>query len=80
MEKFTQFINLALKAGFGVGFSGWDPIALDLDGDGSGLVDDSSEFFGDETQDGFAELAIQFVTVRRYSTLLLLSDWGYERR
>lgn len=96
-EKFEQFINLALKAGFGVGFSGWDPIILDLDGDGyelttqrnsgvyfefdgdgfaektgwvrpddgflvldannNGIVDDSSEFFGDETQGGFAELA-----------------------
>ena len=96
-DKFTQFINLALKAGFGVGFSGWDPIVLDLDGDGyelttqrnsgvysefdgdrfaektgwvrgddgflvldasaNGIVDDASEFFGDETQGGFAELA-----------------------
>jgi Ca2+-binding RTX toxin-like protein len=96
-DKFTQFINLALKAGFGVGFGGWDPIVLDLDGDGyelttqrnsgvhfefdgdgfaektgwvrpddgflildanaNGIVDDSSEFFGDETQGGFVELA-----------------------
>ncbi|MBU2588384.1 MAG: hypothetical protein KJ872_09750 [Alphaproteobacteria bacterium] len=96
-EKFTQFLNLALKAGFGVGFSGWDPIVLDLDGDGyelttqrnsgihfefdgdgfaektgwvrpddgflvldanaNGVVDDATEFFGDETQGGFVELA-----------------------
>ncbi|MEM0929729.1 MAG: calcium-binding protein, partial [Pseudomonadota bacterium] len=96
-DNFTQFINLALKAGFGVGFTGWDPIVLDLDGDGyelttqrnsgvhfefdgdgfaektgwvrpddgflvldanaNGIVDDSSEFFGDETQGGFVELA-----------------------
>ncbi len=96
-ETFTQFINLALKAGFGVGFAGWDPIVLDLDGDGyelttqrnsgvyfefdgdgyaektgwvrpddgflvldanaNGIVEDASEFFGDETQGGFAELA-----------------------
>ncbi|MEL6708798.1 MAG: calcium-binding protein, partial [Pseudomonadota bacterium] len=96
-DGFAQFINLALKAGFGVGFTGWDPIVLDLDGDGyelttqrnsgvhfefdgdgfaektgwvrpddgflvldangNGIVDDSSEFFGDETQGGFVELA-----------------------
>jgi len=96
-EKFMQFINLALKAGFGVGFTGWDPVVLDLDGDGyelttqrnsgvhfefdgdgfaektgwvrpddgflvldangNGIVDDASEFFGDETQGGFVELA-----------------------
>ncbi|MGB5777844.1 MAG: calcium-binding protein, partial [Allopontixanthobacter sediminis] len=97
LGTFTQFINLALKAGFGVGFTGWDPIVLDLDGDGyelttqrnsgvyfefdadgfaektgwvrpddgflvldanaNGLIEDSSEFFGDETQGGFAELS-----------------------
>jgi Ca2+-binding RTX toxin-like protein len=96
-DQFAQFINLALKAGFGVGFTGWDPIVLDLDGDGyelttqrnsgvyfefdgdgftektgwvrpddgflvldangNGIVDDASEFFGDETQGGFVELA-----------------------
>ncbi|WP_299328397.1 calcium-binding protein [Parasphingopyxis sp.] len=96
-QDLLQFINLALKAGFGVGFQGWDPIVLDLDGDGyelttlansavyfefdgdgfaeqsgwvrpddgflvldansNGIVDDSTEFFGDETQTGFAELA-----------------------
>ncbi len=97
MGKFIQFVNLALKAGFGVGFTGWDPIVLDLDGDGyelttqrnsgvhfefdgdgfaektgwvrpddgflvldangNGIIDDSSEFFGDENQGGFVELA-----------------------
>ncbi len=95
--KFNQFINLALKAGFGQGFGGSDPVVLDLDGDGyelttqrnsgvhfefdgdnfaektgwvrpddgflvldanaNGVVDDASEFFGDETQGGFVELA-----------------------
>ena len=40
---FTQFINLALYAGFGVGLPGFDPLVLDLDGDGFELDHGISE-------------------------------------
>ncbi len=55
-ETFTQFINLALKAGFGVGFAGWDPIVLDLDGDGYELTTQrNSGVYFEFDSDGFAE-------------------------
>ncbi|NIJ21113.1 Ca2+-binding RTX toxin-like protein [Sphingomonas naasensis] len=55
-EGFLNYINLALKAGFGVGFGNMDPLVLDLDGDGYELSTEQNgttyfEFDGD----GFAE-------------------------
>ena len=53
---FDQFINLALKAGFGVGQGGIDPLVLDLDGDGYNLVaEDVSSAHFEFDGDGFGE-------------------------
>ena len=38
LEDFKKYLNLALKAGFGTGITGTDPLILDLDGDGLELT------------------------------------------
>jgi Ca2+-binding RTX toxin-like protein len=55
-HNFEKFLNLALKAGFGIGLHGFDPLVLDLDGDGFELttVTNSTAYFEFDT-DGFAE-------------------------
>jgi len=51
-----QFINLALKAGFGVGFGSFDPLVLDLNGDGYNLTSEgASKAYFEFDSDGFAE-------------------------
>ncbi|MEP7007768.1 MAG: calcium-binding protein [Sphingomonas bacterium] len=51
-----QFINLALKAGFGVGFGSFDPLVLDLNGDGYNLTSEgASKAYFEFDGDGFAE-------------------------
>jgi RTX calcium-binding nonapeptide repeat (4 copies) len=54
--RFTEYVNLALKAGFGVGFNGVDPLVFDLDGDGFELVGDQvSQVHFEFDSDGFGE-------------------------
>jgi len=51
-----HYVALALKAGFGVGIDGTDPLVLDLDGDGLELYRrDTANVYFDLDQDGFAE-------------------------
>lgn len=54
LERFEQYMNLALRAGFGVCVIGTDPLILDLDGDGLELTSGPSTYF-DLNADGFAE-------------------------
>jgi flagellar biosynthesis regulator FlaF len=56
LENFSKFINLALYSGFGIGLPGFDPLVLDLDGDGLELttVQNSRAYFEFDT-DGFGE-------------------------
>lgn len=55
-EQFTGFVNLALKAGFGVGLSGQDPIVLDLNGDGISLwTAQNSPVYVDLNTSGFSQ-------------------------
>jgi hypothetical protein len=55
-ERFTKFINLALKAGFGIGLHGFDPVVLDLDGDGYELTTQAnSRTYFEFDSDGFGE-------------------------
>jgi Ca2+-binding RTX toxin-like protein len=50
------YMNLVLKAGFGVGLGGKDPLILDLDGDGYELIRrDASGVYFDLDGDNFAE-------------------------
>lgn len=55
-ENLHRYVNLALKSGFGIGLHGFDPLVLDLDGDGYELTTEanSSAFF-EFDGDGFAE-------------------------
>jgi Ca2+-binding RTX toxin-like protein len=53
-----QFLNLALKAGFGVGLHNFDPLVLDLDGDGYELTTEvNSRAYFEFDADGFGERA-----------------------
>lgn len=55
-EGFLQYINLALKAGFGVGFGSMDPLVLDLDGDGFELsTEQNGTTYFELDGDGYAE-------------------------
>jgi len=55
-NNFTNYLNLALKAGFGVGLHGFDPLVLDLDGDGYELTTEAnSKAYFEFDSDGFAE-------------------------
>ena len=55
-DRFTKFVNLALKAGFGVGLNGFDPLVLDLDGDGYELTTEAnSRTYFEFDSDGFGE-------------------------
>jgi Ca2+-binding RTX toxin-like protein len=56
LANIQSFVNLALKAGFGIGLNGFDPLVLDLDGDGYELTTEanSTAYFEFDT-DGFAE-------------------------
>jgi Ca2+-binding RTX toxin-like protein len=58
LDNLRQHVNLALKAGFGVGLFSFDPLVLDLDGDGLELttVGNSKTFF-EFDGDGFGERA-----------------------
>jgi Ca2+-binding RTX toxin-like protein len=55
-DRFEQFINLSLYAGFGHGIPGHDPLVLDLGGDGYQLTTEanSSTWF-DFNQNGYAQ-------------------------
>ncbi len=57
LADFTRYINLALKAGFGVGLGKADPLVVDLDGDGVELVGRGAGVYFDFDRDGFAERA-----------------------
>jgi Ca2+-binding RTX toxin-like protein len=55
-SRLRQFLNLALKAGFGVGLYSFDPLVLDLDGDGFNLTSEAnSKAYFEFDDDGFAE-------------------------
>jgi len=55
-ENLKQYLNLALKAGFGVGLYGFDPLVLDLDGDGYELTTEgNSRAHFEFDNDGFGE-------------------------
>ena len=55
-EQLNRFVNLALYAGFGTGLPGYDPLVLDLDGDGFDLTTEAhSAVWFDYRQDGFAK-------------------------
>ncbi len=55
-ERFFKFVNISLKAGFGGGLTGYDPLALDLDGDGLELTtEQNSKVYFEFDTDGFAE-------------------------
>ncbi|MBB4640571.1 calcium-binding protein [Rhizorhapis suberifaciens] len=55
-ENLRQYVNLALKAGFGVGLYGFDPLVLDLDGDGYELTTEgNSRTYFEFDNDGFGE-------------------------
>ncbi|HEX8240488.1 MAG TPA: calcium-binding protein [Allosphingosinicella sp.] len=56
MARIEKFVNLALKAGFGRGMSGFDPLVIDLDGDGYEMTTqgNSSTYFEFDS-DGFGE-------------------------
>ncbi|HEX8665517.1 MAG TPA: calcium-binding protein [Beijerinckiaceae bacterium] len=55
LEDLETFLNLALKAGYGGGTSGADPLVLDLDGDGLELTRRDAGAYFDVDRDGFAE-------------------------
>jgi Ca2+-binding RTX toxin-like protein len=55
ISAIRQTIKLALAAGFGVTFSGTDPLVLDLDGDGIELTSQGDGVYFDLDKDGFAE-------------------------
>ncbi|HTU12058.1 MAG TPA: calcium-binding protein [Allosphingosinicella sp.] len=56
LSAIQTFVNLALKAGFGVGLNGFDPLVLDLDGDGLELTtEQNSRVYFEFDNDGFAE-------------------------
>lgn len=55
-ERHRRFVNLALYAGFGSGLPGYDPLVLDLNGDGLSLTTEAnSRTWFDYDSDGFAE-------------------------
>lgn len=55
-SRFRAFVNLALKAGFGVDLNGMDPLVLDLNGDGFNLTTEAnSKTYFEFDSDGFAE-------------------------
>jgi Ca2+-binding RTX toxin-like protein len=55
-SNLRQYLNLALKAGFGVGMGGFDPLVLDLDGDGFELTSEgNSRVYFEFDGDGFGE-------------------------
>jgi Ca2+-binding RTX toxin-like protein len=55
-SRLSAFVNLALKAGFGIGLYGYDPLVLDLDGDGYELgTEQNSRAFFEFDNDGFGE-------------------------
>jgi Ca2+-binding RTX toxin-like protein len=55
-ENLKKFVNLALKAGFGVGLGSFDPLVLDLDGDGFELTSEgNSRVYFEFDGDGFGE-------------------------
>jgi Ca2+-binding RTX toxin-like protein len=56
LDKLRNYVNLALKAGFGIGLNGWDPLVLDLDGDGLELsTEGNSRVYFEFDGDGFGE-------------------------
>jgi len=56
LEDFKKYLNLALKAGFGTGITGTDPLVLDLDGDGLELTRrDSDNVYFNLDNDNFSE-------------------------
>ena len=56
LGQYRELANLALKAGFGVGIGGADPLILDMDGDGLELSREvNSEAYVDMDADGYAE-------------------------
>jgi Ca2+-binding RTX toxin-like protein len=56
LDSLYKYVSLALKAGFGVGLPGSDPLVLDLDGDGVELIRrEASSIYFDVDADGFAE-------------------------
>jgi Ca2+-binding RTX toxin-like protein len=58
IQQIENYVNLALKAGFGHGLTGDDPLILDLDGDGYDLVRRGvGQTYFDFDGDGFAERA-----------------------
>ena len=53
-----QYVNLALYAGWGFGLPGFDPLVLDLDGNGYDLISQEySQAYFEFDSDGFAENA-----------------------
>jgi Ca2+-binding RTX toxin-like protein len=55
-SSLVRFVNLALKAGFGVGFGSFDPLVLDLNGDGFNLTAEPvSNIHFEFDGDGFGE-------------------------
>ncbi|WP_033073857.1 calcium-binding protein [Sphingopyxis sp. MWB1] len=53
-----QYVNLALYAGWGRGLEGFDPLVLDLDGNGYDLISrEYSQVYFEFDSDGFAENA-----------------------
>ncbi|MDX2157687.1 MAG: calcium-binding protein [Hyphomicrobiaceae bacterium] len=56
LAAYQALVNLALKAGFGTGIYGTDPLMLDLDGDGLELIRrDLASVYFDLDGDNFAE-------------------------
>ena len=57
-QRINSYVNLALYAGFGHGLGGYDPLVLDLNGDGFNLVaEDASSAYFEFDSDGFGEHA-----------------------
>jgi Ca2+-binding RTX toxin-like protein len=57
-QRINSYVNLALYAGFGHGLEGYDPLVLDLNGDGYNLVaEDASSTYFEFDSDGFGEHA-----------------------
>lgn len=55
-DRLGSFVNLALKAGFGIGLHGFDPLVLDRDGDGYELTTEAnSRVYFEFDGDGFGE-------------------------
>ena len=55
VANFIQYIDLALRAGFGVSFPGTDPLILDLAGKGLALTDAGTGAYFDIDHTGFAK-------------------------